>query len=162
MLLRWTSVGCAVRTGDRARRDAGPAQPGQSHFDAAFLRFARAFVNGAPADLVPVFRQVGQVAEIGEGTDHAHRLPGRERLEQALERLVRLRVGIAAEGDRELADPFHQFESRHAFLFPDHVAQDPAEQPDVFDQRTIVVARTPLGRVRLQGWHGWGFLAVLK
>ncbi|MNT76950.1 hypothetical protein D3C72_2160150 [compost metagenome] len=52
----------------------------------------------AAADVVAVFRQIGQVREVGEGTDHAHRLVARQVLEQGLERFLRILVVIAAVG----------------------------------------------------------------
>jgi hypothetical protein len=62
------------RGGHRARRDARPAQALQRNFDAAFLRVAGTLVDGPASDVMPVLGQVGQVAEVGEGADHAHRL----------------------------------------------------------------------------------------
>ena len=73
-------------------------------------RVAGPLVDGAAADVVPVLGQVGEMAEVGEGADHAHRLLAGERLEQALQRLVGLMVGIAAERHRQLADALDQFE----------------------------------------------------
>ena len=93
----------------------------------------------APPDRVPVFGQVGQVAEVGEGADHAHRLGRAESLEQILEGALGALVGIAPEGHRQRADLFHQVVSRIAFLLTNHVAEDPAQQPDVVDQRLIVI-----------------------
>jgi len=38
-----------------------------------------------------------------------------------------------------LADLFDQVEGGRPFLFPDHIAQDAAQQADVFDQGLILV-----------------------
>ena len=172
MLLRCTSVGWAVSTGDTwpaasvcemvLVRDAGPAQARQRHLDAAFLRVAGALVDGAAADVVAVFGQVGQVAEVGEGADHAHRLLARQRLEQLLERLVGLVVGIAAEGHRELADVLDQLEGVHAFLLADDVAQDAAQQADVLDQRAFVVAWPAARAMEAAAWRGCGAWVLLN
>jgi len=59
--------------------DCGGIDTGRLHAppgvrQAAFLHVAGAFVHRAAADVVPVLGQVGQVAEVGEGADHAHRL----------------------------------------------------------------------------------------
>jgi hypothetical protein len=62
------------RGGHGPRRDARPAQALQRNFDAAFLRVAGTLVDGPASDVMPVLGQVGQVAEVGEGADHAHRL----------------------------------------------------------------------------------------
>lgn len=126
--------------GDAARRDARPAQALQRHIDAAFLRVARPLVDGAAADVVAVFGQVGQVTEVSEGTNHAHGAVTGQALEQFFQGLVGFVVGVAPEGHRKFADLFDQLVSLGAFLHPDHVAQNSTEQPDVFDQRTFTVA----------------------
>eukprot|EP01136_Pigoraptor_vietnamica_P036556 Opistho-1_new@103306 len=64
-------IGMGQRRRDGFGRDAGPAQARQRHLDAALLGVAGAFMDGAAADVVAVLGQVGQVAEIGEGADHA-------------------------------------------------------------------------------------------
>jgi hypothetical protein len=69
MLLRCTSVGWAVSTGEMAGRQRAPrrrarcrpAQARQRHLDAALLGAAGALVHGAAADVVAVLGQVGQV-----------------------------------------------------------------------------------------------------
>ena len=116
----------------------------------------RALVDGAAADVVPVLGQIGQVREISEGADHAHGAVTRQALEQSLECLVSLVVGIAAEGHRQFADLLDQFVSLGTFLGADHVAQDAAEQTDVFDQRFFVVAALAFGAGRGvgSGFHG--------
>ncbi|MNV49508.1 hypothetical protein D3C71_1414660 [compost metagenome] len=96
-------------------------------------------MHGAAADVVAVFGQVGQVTEVGEGADHAHRLVARQRLEQLLERAVGLLVGVAAEGHRELAHLLDQFVGGHALLVPDHIAQNTAKQADVVNQGLVLV-----------------------
>ena len=126
--------------------DAGPAQARQRHLDAAFLGVAGPFMDGAAPDVVAVLGQVGQVAEIGEGADDAHRLSARKRLEQAFQRLVCFVVRIAPERHRQLADALDQFVGLEAFLLADHVAQNAAQQADVIHQRTFVVLGAPRGR----------------
>ncbi|EWS62568.1 hypothetical protein Y695_04204 [Hydrogenophaga sp. T4] len=93
----------------------------------------------AAADVVAVFGQVGQVAEVGEGADHAHRLLARKTLEQFFQRLVGGLVGVAAEGHRELADLLDQVVGGLAFLLPDHVTQHTTQQADVVDQGLVFV-----------------------
>ena len=117
---------------------------------AALLQAAGALVDGAAADVVAVFGQVGQVAEIGEGADHAHGLVSGELFQQLLQIAVGLFVVVAAKGHRQLANLFDQFESAFAFLLPNHVAQNAAQQPNVFDQGQ--------GLFRERRWRGraWG------
>jgi succinyl-CoA synthetase alpha subunit len=98
--------------------------------------------------VVPVFGQVGQVAEVGEGADHAHRAVAAQALEQLLQRLVGRLVGVAAERHRELADLLDQVVRSLAFLLADHIAQDATEQADVVDQGLVLVGpATAPGRV---------------
>ena len=82
---------------DGGRRNAGPAQASERNVDAALLGVARALVDGTPADMVPVLGQVGQVAEIGEGPDHADGLVGAQTGQQLFQRPVGFVVGIAAK-----------------------------------------------------------------
>jgi hypothetical protein len=49
-------------------------------------------------------------------------------------------VGVAPESHRELADLLDQFIGLGAFLHPDHIAQNAAQQADVFDQGALAVA----------------------
>ncbi len=115
---------------------------------------------GAAADLVAVFREVGQVAEVGEGADHAHRLDRAQALEQVLERAVGRMVGITPESHRQGADLFDQRIGLVALLFPDHVAEDAAQQPDVVDQ-WLVFGLAALGGSRgLAGFHSMLFLGT--
>ena len=48
-------------------------------------------------------------------------------------------VVVAAEGDGELADLLDQLVGFGAFLLADHIAEDAAQQADVFDQGAFVV-----------------------
>ena len=64
------------RLRNRVRGNTGPAQARDGHVNAALLRFARALMHGAPTDVVAVFSQIGQVAEIGKCADDADRLVG--------------------------------------------------------------------------------------
>ena len=127
--------------GDGARRNTGPAQPCQCHVQAAFLGVACALMHRAPADVVAVFGQVGQVAEVGEGADHADRLVTREGLEHFFQRLVGFLVGIPPKSHGQQPRLFHQLIGGHTVLFPDHVAQKAAQQSDVVQQGAFVVAR---------------------
>jgi len=91
----------------------------------------------ALAHLVAVFGQVGQVREIAEGADHRHALVGRQVLEQAVEVLAGHVVTPGPVGHGQLADFLDQLISLSSILLPDHVAQDPAQQADVAQERRI-------------------------
>ncbi|MDT4852307.1 hypothetical protein FQZ97_865320 [compost metagenome] len=132
-------VGRSQRAHHVGRRDAGLFQSLQRQGQAALLQIASAVVHRATADVVAVFGQVGQVAEVGESADHAHRLLAREAFEQLLQRLVGVLVGVAAEGHRKLADLLDQVVGSLAFLLPDHVTQHTSQQADVIDQGLVFV-----------------------
>ena len=85
------------RIGNFIGRNPRPTQARQRHFNAAFLRVARALMHCTTANVMAVFRQIGQVRKIGKRTNHTHGLVGAQPLEQLLERLVSLMVMIAAK-----------------------------------------------------------------
>ena len=107
--------------------NARRAQMRHGLFQAALLRQAGALVVCQSADLVAVFGQIGQVAEVGEGADHADRLVGTQTFEQLLQGPVGLVVGVAPEGHRQRTDTLHQFKGRDAILLAYHVTQNPPE-----------------------------------
>ena len=88
---------------------------------------AGAFVYGAAADMVPVFGQIGQMAEVSESPNHAHGLLSAEAFEQFFQGLVGFMVGVAPKSHRKFAYVFDQFKGRCTFLFADHVTQNSAE-----------------------------------
>jgi hypothetical protein len=129
------------------RADAGPAQARQRHLDAAFLRVAGALVHCAAADVVAVLGQVGEVAEIGEGADHAHRLSPDSDFSSDLS----ARSASWSASRRKATDSLRMRSTRSKvstpFLLADHVAEDAAQQADVLDQRAFVLLGAPRGRL---------------
>ena len=120
--------------------DARPAQALQRHVDAAFLGVACPLVDGTTADVVAVFGQVGQMAEVGEGADHTHGAVTGQAFEQFFQGLVGFVVGMAPESYRKLANLLNQLVSLGPFLHPDHIAQNAAQQANVFHQGAFAVA----------------------
>jgi hypothetical protein len=102
------------------------AQAGEGGIQAAVLHIAPQLVDGAAADVVAVFGQVGQMAEIRESADHADGLLVTQRFEQLFQRVVGGFVGIAAKGHTELADLLHQLVGGRTFLLANHIAQNTA------------------------------------
>ena len=94
---------------------------------AALLRQTGALVVRLAADLVAVFGQIGQMAEVGEGADHADGLVGTQTFEQLLQGPVGLVVGVAPKGHRQRTNTLYQFKGRDTILLADHVTQNPAE-----------------------------------
>ena len=152
-------VAVGQRGHDLVGLHAGLADARQRGLQVAVGAFAGALGLGAAADQVAVFRQVGQVAEVAEGADHAHGLGRGQALEQVLERAVGGLVGIAAEGHRQRADLLHQFIALLALLLPDHIAEDAAQQADVVDQRLVFgLPALRWGGRGLAGFHSMLFL----
>jgi hypothetical protein len=124
--------------GHVAGAQAGLEQALQAHAERAFLQVAFALVHLAPPHVVAVLGDVGQVAEVAEGADHAHRLVARQVLQQPVEHAPGRRVTLEPVGHRELAHALDQLEGLVPFLLANHVAEDAAEQPDVLDQRAVL------------------------
>ena len=155
-------VAVGQRGNDFVGLHARLADAGEGGLQVAVDAFAGALGFGAAADLVTVFREVGQVAEVGEGADHAHRLGRAQALEQVLQRAVGGVVGIAAKSHGQGADLLDQRVGLVSLLLPDHVAEDPAQQPDVVDQR-LVFGLAALGGSRgLAGFHSMLVLDFLN
>ncbi|MNE68017.1 hypothetical protein D3C80_1636570 [compost metagenome] len=89
--------------------------------------------------MVAVFGQIRQMAKIGERADHAHGLVGAQALEQLLELLVGIVVGIAPKRHRQLAHLLHQLIGGNTILLTNHIAQDTAQQANVLNQRPVLV-----------------------
>ena len=118
--------------------DAGPAQARQGHFDAAFLCVTRTLVNGATANVVAVFCQIRQMAEVGEGTNHAHGLVSREAFEQFFQRFVCRVVFVTSECNRQFAYVFNQIEGIFTLLLANHIAQNATQQTNVLNQGAFI------------------------
>ena len=98
-------------------------------------------MDGAPAQVVPVLGDVGQVREVAEGADHADGVLAAQAREQPVEVAPGALVALQPVGDRELADPLDELVRCVAFLLADHVAEDAPEQTDVVDQRLVLLRR---------------------
>ena len=92
-----------------------------------FLLMALALVVLAPAHMVAVFGDVGQVREVAEGADHADRLVGRQVFQQPVEHPAGRRILLEPVGHAQLPHPLDQLEGLLALLLADHVTQQPAE-----------------------------------
>ena len=132
-------IGRFEHFGDALGGVAAGAQSGKRRIQAAVLNIAAPLVDRAAADVMPVFRQVGQMAEIGEGANHAHCLLIGQRFKQALQIGLRLRVGMAPKGHRQLAHLLHDLVNVRAFLLADDIAQNSPQEANIFDQRAVFV-----------------------
>ena len=106
--------------------------------EAALVDAAGALVHGAAADVVLVFGQIGQVAEEGEGTDDTDGLLVGQALEQRLEPFAGVLVILVPGRHRQLADFLGQCIGLFALVLANHLAQQPAQQPDVVDQGLVL------------------------
>mgnify|MGYP007089524286 CR=1 FL=1 len=111
---------------DALGRNACGLEAAQRHVQAAFLRIARTFVNGTAANVVAVFRQVGQVAEVSERANHADRGFCAERGQEFFQCFVSIGIRVTTKRHREFAHLFDQLIGFFAFLFANHIAQDAA------------------------------------
>ena len=100
---------------------------------------ARTLVHFATAQVVLVFGQIGQVAEVGEGANDLHRLVTGQAFEQLLQGFFGFGIGIAPKGHREFADLLDQRKNLVALMVADDIAQDTAQQADVFYQLAFIV-----------------------
>jgi len=94
------------------------------------------------AVVVQIFGDVGQLREVAERTYHGQRLGGRQRIEHLLQLLAVAVVLRLAEIHRCAAHALDQLEGLFALLLAQGVAEDAAEQPDVFAQRYILAGDT--------------------
>ena len=137
-------IGLFQQPGDAVRRNALLLQPRQTRRQRTALRLATALVKLASADVMVVFRDVGQMREIAEGARHLHGLLQRQVLQQFGQGLAGAFVITDAVGHRQLADALHQFVHGFAFLLANHVAQQFAQQADIVDQGLLFVGRCGL------------------
>ncbi len=131
-------IGLAQGGGNVGGMQVGAVQALEAQFQRAFLLVAFALVVRTPTHMVAVFGDVGQVREVAEGTDHAHRLLGGQVLQQAVEGAPGAGIALQPVAHRQLAHAFDQLEGVLAFLFADDLAEDAAEKTDVLDQRAIL------------------------
>ena len=163
MLLRCTSVGCAVSTGRherlgepvgervgrrrRARRRASSASARLP----ALRRRARQRVRAAAAVLVDVLGDVGEVREVAERAHdvRASRAIGKPFSSAASSAAHRRRVGRArrgGSGSRSGGSPRSARSRRRPACVAQHVAEQAAEQARVLAQRQVLVGAS------LGGW----------
>jgi hypothetical protein len=91
-------VGLRQHLGDLAGADVGARQALEGHRQRAFLQMPLGLVMLAAAHMVAILGDVGQVAEIAEGANHAHRLVAGEVLQQAVEHAAGRGVLLQAVG----------------------------------------------------------------
>ena len=95
-------------------------------------------MRAGAADVVLVLGDIGKMREVGERPDDPRGLARRHAVQQAFQLLPRDHVVVAVEADGGLAHAFDKAEDLFALLFPDGVAQDAPEQPDIVTQRKVL------------------------
>ena len=119
----------------------GPAsgfQFAQGLFHASSMHVAGSVVQLLPADVVLVLGQVGQVAEIREGANHADRLFAGERSQLLFQSLAGQRIGIAAKRHRQSANVLNQGKGVIALLLTNHISQNAPQPSDVVHQGPVL------------------------
>ena len=145
MLLRCTSVGCAVSTGSTRARSKNEISLRVGMCAARSLSSASAMVAsargcGCPA-AVQILGGVRQVVEVAEGADDQRRVGLSQPPDGLLELLEAGRIVLAAVVDRRAADGLDEVEHLGAGLLANRVTQQPPEEPDVLAQRGVFVCR---------------------
>ena len=123
------------------RPHAGPLQALEAHRQRTWMPVPGALVMAATPHVVAILGDVGQMAEVAVGADHAHRLVGRQALEQRGEVAPGVVIALEPVGHRELPDALDQLVRGLALLLANHLAEDSPEQPDVRHQRRILGCR---------------------
>ena len=96
-------------------------------------------MGAAAADMVLVFGDIGQVRKVGKRAHHGIGLFARQLLEHGVQCQSGVGVFFAAKAHRGLADGLDHVEDGVAFLFAQHVAQQAAQQADIFFQWRVLV-----------------------
>ena len=133
--------GVGEEIGDGIRRDGCGSQRIEGKNQAAFARRrAGQVVSAAPADVVLVLGDVGQLQEVAEGADDGLGGVARQRVEQAGQFIAGGRIAVAGEAYGGLSDALDNLKDCLAFLFADRIAEDAAEQADVVAEGFVLVA----------------------
>jgi hypothetical protein len=84
------------------------------------------------ADVVLILGNIGKVREKPEGTNDLERLLWRQSVQCRFEIAARNGILVAAKSDRALANALDNSKDRLAALLAYRVAEDAAEQTDIF------------------------------
>ena len=86
-----------------------------------------------------IFRDIGQMGKIGKGAHHRIGLVACQFFQQLVELGAGIAVGVTPEPHRGLANRFDNFKDGLAFLMAKHIAQEAAQQADIFFQGRVLV-----------------------
>ena len=106
---------------------------------AARTKVPRTVMDLLAPNMVLVFCQVGQVAEIGKGPNHAHRLHAGQGGQFFLQGLASQSVCVAAKRYRQATNLFNQAKRLLALLFANHIAQNTTQPADVVHQGAFLL-----------------------
>src|ERR1700722_12435006 len=147
---------CAIEEiGERARLDAHLARALKGVSERARTRRgARDGMGAVAADVMLILGDVGEMRKITVGANDREGLVSVEAVERRLELAPRADLVVTMEANRGLADLLDQLENLFAFLLAHRVAEDSAEQPNVFAQRNVLLVRRARGQLLDFGGHG--------
>jgi len=118
----------AQELGHRLGPETGGGHPLERQLQRAVLRRrAGQLMRPVPAVVMQILGDAGELREVSEGADHRHRGRRRQPVQDRLQLGARLRVAVAPEADRRLADLLDQLESVFALLLAQRVAQQPPQ-----------------------------------
>ena len=96
-------------------------------------------MGARPADMVLILGDIGEVRKKAEGADDLQRVLRLQRIQCGFEIASRRQILVSAEADRILPDILDGVENCIAALLAYRVAEDAAEQPDVFAKWKVFV-----------------------
>ena len=89
------------------------------------------------ADLVLIFREIGEMREIAVGANDLYGLRRCQRAQDSFELSARFLVAVAMEAYRGLTNELDQVENFLALLIAHRIAKNTSQKPNVVLQRTI-------------------------
>ena len=107
-----------------------------------------ALVEEAPAHVMAVLGDVGEMEEVAEGADDGERLARAQPREEIVEVAARGFVGLALECGRQPPDRLDDLEGFLPDLLANGVAEDLAEQSRVVVQGAVLLGRCRIARCR--------------
>jgi hypothetical protein len=96
-------------------------------------------MGAGAANVVLILGDIGEMREKAKSANDLQRFLGRQTVEYAFEIAARADIFVAAEANGVLANVFDDLEDPLAVLLAHRVAEDPAEQANIFAQRPVFV-----------------------
>jgi hypothetical protein len=96
-------------------------------------------VGSRPANVMLIFRDIGEMRKVAESADDLDALIARETVQYRLKLVPRSFVLVAMETDRGSPNLFYDFKNMLSFLTANRIAKNAAEKADIVAKRQILV-----------------------